>query len=93
MTSLVYIIVCLSSFVTSLLGRNKCVKMMRGSGRSWPESEDVCRQQEGAQLISVDNQEEQTAMEEIIFNRLIQLSLLAYDVRTSNGGSGAVYGN
>ena len=60
---------------------------------SWSESEDVCREQEGAQLISVDNQEEQTAMDEIIFNRLIHLSLLAYDVRASNGGSRAVDGN
>ncbi len=59
----------LKQFVVMSLGRNKCVKLMRGSGRSWPGSEEVCREQEGARLISVDTPEEQTAMEEIIFNR------------------------
>ena len=52
-----------------VLGRNKCVKLMREQSRSWIDSEKLCRSEEGAELITIDNQEEQRAMEDIVFNR------------------------
>jgi hypothetical protein len=51
------------------LGRNKCVKLMREQPRSWMESQKICRSEEGSDLISIADQEEQRAMEDIIFNR------------------------
>jgi hypothetical protein len=43
--------------------------MMRNFGQTWSESREVCRDVEGAELIAVDNQEQQSAMEQIILNR------------------------
>ena len=52
-----------------VLGRNKCVKLMREQPRSWIDSQKLCGSEEGAELISIDSQEEQRAMEDIVFNR------------------------
>jgi hypothetical protein len=51
--------------------------MMRNFGQTWSESREVCRDVEGAELIAVDNQEQQSAMEQIILNRSATTNILS----------------
>lgn len=58
-----------SSDIWLKAGRQKCVKLTRLPMLSWQDAEAECQRDGNAHLVGITDQEEQSALEEIVLNR------------------------